>query len=88
MTDPWEKAGLGAPATFGKLQESQGRKVLSDRPNQYRVRYKCGLCDEVFMSDEALQIHRQNHAFLAIAGELGRIIDKLEEVRNLLEGRL
>lgn len=69
---------------FGNLQ---GRKLLEGRPDSRGNRYPCGVCDERFMSDEALQIHRQNHAFVAIAGELGRIIEKLEELKSVLTAR-
>lgn len=71
MSDPYQRA-------FGKFQ---GEKVVDSRPTGTGRRYQCGLCDEVCMSDEALQIHILKHGLDSLTG-------KLEEIRNLLEGRI
>jgi len=64
--------------TFGKMQ---GRKVLDGRPDTHGNRYECRFpeCEELFMSDEALQLHRLHHDLIAVCARLVDLTDSLNK---------
>lgn len=64
---------INPESPFGKMQQSQGEKNLINRPHSTGNRYACEFCEQLFMSDESLQLHKLCHIVAGLLEAVDRL---------------